>query len=286
MGRPPRRSEARDAAAPPGKAFVNRDKPIATLQAAALRLRDRPADRAEVLVFHGIGGQGKTMLCRHVAGLLRADPAFADLHVGLVDLHGESRREPALASLWLRNALAKSGRIAFTAFDMAFAIYWKEAFPDLPLPTMDLPWLDRDGADLSGHAISDLATTTVNELLQDIVTGVPFVGMTLRRLTGWAIHRGREKYIMGSNDTLKTLFKDDELRPPHELVTELPYILARDLAAHLKRHPEDRFVILVDEYERVLPSGGASVLRRENPFDRAFRDAVVETDGALFVFFS
>lgn len=54
---------------------------------------------------------------------------------------------------------------------------------------------------------------------------------------------------------------------------------------HLAHNPADRFVLFIDEYERVFEQGGAGILK-ENPFDDHIRALVRETNGLLAVFFS
>ena len=66
----------------------------------------------------------------------------------------------------------------------------------------------------------------------------------------------------------------------------MPWMLAQDLNDHLSRHTGDRFVLLVDEYERVFDQGGAGKCWEENPFDRLMRRVVAETNGLLAVFFT
>jgi hypothetical protein len=85
---------------------------------------------------------------------------------------------------------------------------------------------------------------------------------------------------------LQHLFHRGELVPAHEIELRLPFILARDMDAWREDHAEDRFVLLIDEYESALESGGASNLLRPNDLDAAMRDLVAECRATLFVFFS
>ena len=66
----------------------------------------------------------------------------------------------------------------------------------------------------------------------------------------------------------------------------MPWMLAQDLNDHLSKHTGDRFVLLVDEYERVFDQGGAGKQWEENSFDRSMREVVAETNGLLAVFFT
>jgi hypothetical protein len=63
-------------------------------------------------------------------------------------------------------------------------------------------------------------------------------------------------------------------------------MLAQDLNYHLARNPTNRFVLFIDEYERVFDQGGAGARWLENPFDRHMRALLQETNGILAVFFS
>lgn len=94
--------------------FVNREEPIARFGAA---LDSVTPEASELLVFHGVGGQGKTALCREFARQAQT-PERNDLEVSMLDLHARRDINPALALLWIRNALAACSGRSFAAFDV------------------------------------------------------------------------------------------------------------------------------------------------------------------------
>ena len=63
-------------------------------------------------------------------------------------------------------------------------------------------------------------------------------------------------------------------------------MLAQDLNYHLRQNPTNRFVLFIDEYERVFDQSGAGAVWEENEFDQHMRSFVRYTNGLLAVFFS
>jgi hypothetical protein len=55
------------------KIFVNREGPLRIFENAAF---DIPVDSARLLTFYGIGGQGKTALCRELMQKTGSDPSY------------------------------------------------------------------------------------------------------------------------------------------------------------------------------------------------------------------
>ena len=75
------------------KIFVDREKPHRVFEDAAHAI---PTDRSIIRVFYGVGGQGKTALCRE---LLRrsnpaTEPAYAFLRRCELDLHERPKNDP------------------------------------------------------------------------------------------------------------------------------------------------------------------------------------------------
>jgi hypothetical protein len=70
--------------------FVNRDGPINFFTQAAHVIGDRSH---QVLTFYGVGGQGKTQLCRKLGSLLAGGTIAPTLRWGTVDLHDQRERQ-------------------------------------------------------------------------------------------------------------------------------------------------------------------------------------------------
>lgn len=273
------------------KIFVDREAPQKIFEEAAFAI---PRQRAIVRVFYGVGGQGKTALCRE---LIRktgpaGDPSYAFLRRALLDLHGKVKTEPDLLLVWIRNAFAEAD-ISFACFDFALALMWEGQRGEQPFPTLTNPWLGRTtgaakgAVDEGAKEASDwLSDDDAKELLGDLVAEIPGVGFLLKRLSHWAIDKGKKAYLLRTRQPLQKLFRDGELLPAYEISKLLPWMLAQDLNHYLEQHPDNRFVLFVDEYERVFDQGGAGAAWRENEFDRHMRAVVENADGLLAVFFS
>jgi len=122
--------------------------------------------------------------------------------------------------------------------------------------------------------------------LGEAVAHIPAVGFLVKKISGWVIDKAHRAYLHQSREALQQLYRDGELKKPYELSELLPWMLAQDLNHHLANHSTERFVLFIDEYERVFEEGSAGSLLRENPFDRHLRTFVRETNGLLTVFFS
>ena len=261
--------------------FVNREGPIDTIERAVAELGDR---HSKVLVFYGPGGQGKTALCRHMAQRLSPTAQAenrAALRVAELDLHGRDKSDADRLLVWIRNGFVRAG-VSCPAFDLAFVMAWQANRSEELLPKFEKPWLAKtqepggDGA--GGKAVWEVAQKTPKS--------IPLPGPLLRRGARWFMERFKPTPLHRVSKHLAKLYVGDRLKAPQELSALMPWILAQDLNEHLARHTGDRFVLLVDEYERVFDQGGAGQHAQENPFDRSMRRIVAETKGLLAVFFS
>jgi hypothetical protein len=264
--------------------FVNREGPLRVFENAAF---DIPADSARLLTFYGIGGQGKTALCRELMQKTGSDPSYRFLRRAELDLHGRPKTDPDLLLVWIRNGFADAG-VALPCFDLALAIVWEATRGEQPFPKLSRAWLGK-AKDFAGEGAASAAKAAEEHLpehLGDAVAQIPGVGFLFKSIGGWVIDKAYRAYLHRSRDALQELYRNGELKKPYELLELLPWMLAQDLNHHLANHGEERFVLLVDEYERVFDEGSAGSLLRENPFDRHLRTFVRESNGLLAVFFS
>ena len=253
--------------------FVNRETPIKNFSDA---VRDiDPKRAAQLIVFYGAGGQGKSHLCRRFRQMLDDEhaPLSPNLRWGVVDLHRQTERRPEYFLLWVRNALKRSSKVTFPAFDLAFELFWKEARANEPMPRVESSWLDEFGT----QAGAGVGTA--------LLTGMPFIGSILGKVGRHITKEVRREALLRSEDILKELYSGKRLLSVHEIERRLPRVLAHDLAGWRDDHPEDRFVILIDEYEGAYDDGGVGNVFRENPFDEAVRSLVEQSQGTLFAFF-
>ncbi|MGB8899012.1 MAG: tetratricopeptide repeat protein [Methylocella sp.] len=284
---PPLRAHAFPAA---NKIFVDREPPQNIFEKAAFAI---PADRSIVRVFYGVGGQGKTALCRELWRKTDSavEPSYAFLRRAELDLHGRQKDDPDLLLVWIRNGFAEAG-VNLPAFDLALAITWEETRGEQPFPKLNRPWLrrittatdtalDEASQELRFWLHSEMASKIVGEVAREF----PGVGL-VPRIGGWAIDKAKRFYLERTRDELKELYRAGELKKPYELSALLPWMLAQDLNHHLAAHPEDRFILFIDEYERVFDEAGAGARWKENQFDTHFRTLIKDTNGLLAVFFS
>ena len=263
--------------------FVNREGPIETVERTVAELGDQGST---VLVFHGPGGQGKTALCRYMARHLPSSAKTGDrmkLRVAALDLHGHDKSDPDRLLARIRDGFVRAG-VNCPAFDLTFAIAWEAYRPTEHFPRLEKMWLAK-ARDYIGDAAVDVVQLS-RELLEDTLGTVPLLGPLIKHGANWSVDRAKLEWLRRTREHLGQLYSDGELKKPYELSDLMPWMLAQDLNHHLSGHAEDRFVLLVDEYERVFDQGGAGKQWEENPFDRAMRQVVAETDGLLAVFFS
>jgi tetratricopeptide (TPR) repeat protein len=266
------------------KIFVNREGPLRLFENAAFAI---PADSAKLLTFYGIGGQGKTALCRELMQKTGSDPSYRFLRRAELDLHGRPKTDPDLLLVWIRNGFADAG-VALPCFDLALAIVWEATRGEQPFPKLSRAWLGK-AKDFAGEAAAGAAKAAEEHLpehLGDAVAQIPGVGFLFKSIGGWVIDKAYRAYLHRSREALQELYRNGELKKPYELSGLLPWMLAQDLNYHLANHPNERFVLFIDEYERVFDEGSAGSLLRENPFDRHLRTLVRESNGLLAVFFS
>jgi hypothetical protein len=290
---PPPRETALPAA---NRIFVDREQPQRIFEDAAFSI---PADHAVIRVFYGVGGQGKTALCRELKRKADAavDPSYSSLRCALVDLHGRVKNDPELLLVWVRNGFADAG-VVLPCFDLALALMWEGARGEQAFPKLTKPWLARS-TKVAENAIDEgaseikelLGSDTATELMGEAVSEIPGVGFLLKHIGKWAIDKTKRLYLARTREHLQQLYfqegeKKGELKPPYELSNLLPWMLAQDFNYHLAHNPADRFVLFIDEYERVFEQGGAGARWMENPFDKHMRALVRETNGLLAVFFS
>ena len=252
--------------------FVNREGPLARFDAAVETL---PADSACLLVFHGVGGQGKTALLRHIHDRCRQDPGRSHLRVGMLDLHGRREIDPDLMPVRIRNAFAAAG-VAFPAFDIGLAVWWEASQRVEAFPNLANAWLSANKDDLAGTAQETVQS--LGELAWEEIGSLPG-GSLLKRGAKWLIDKHRRRYLEQARPHLQ-----DMPAEPWLMAERLPWLLAQDLNHHLSQHPTERFVLLTDEYESLFEGRDSDGRWRDNGFDRRMRAFIQETDGLLAVF--
>lgn len=209
-----------------GPEFTDREDFINVFKTTLL---DGPRGRHRVLVYYGVGGIGKTTLRKELSKLtelLKPGTVQAAL-----DLDVPSYRNQEAALFVLRKALREDYKVQFTAFDIAYAIYWQKTHPHMPMTRESIPMMEE------------------GTLLADIISGagvIPVVAV-IPKLALAAVKAGgavREWWTKRGHQELKGL---PELEP-NEIAERLPMYWATSLQEYLAQKGLVA-VIFLDTYE-------------------------------------
>ncbi|MEU3619815.1 ATP/GTP-binding protein [Streptomyces sp. NPDC006872] len=216
---------------------------------------DLEAPRANVLVFHGVGGIGKTTLSRTLEAAL-ADagrrpsqwgapgwPADRILPVR-IDLARSAGTDFEQLMLTIRAALTRIGR-PLPAFDLALRRYWEANHPGEPLEE----YLRRGGlASRFGQALPQQMQSALADVAQTLLLPGT-VGSAVGQVTGALVSALRER-----RQTVRALAACARLadlldaEPDLDALSYYPHLLAFEIA----RLPADKRVtpvILLDTFE-------------------------------------
>jgi hypothetical protein len=262
---PPRSKYARPAA---NRVFTNRERPIGLFNAARA---DVEPGRHRILSFYGVGGQGKSALCRKFREILAAEEPHQNLW-GHLDFEEVQFRDPARGLLQLRKSLRASGRIKFTAFDVAIAVYWEKAYP-----AEDVSKALKDLFDDSESPLSTLADNAPDwlELGEQLPAGL---GTGLKVLN-WVRKKVKERSAKRAVEALRGL----ELLDNTQILDKLPYFLGVDLCAHRENEDALTPVLFIDTYEALWSDKAVKGVAGSLETDAWVRELVAASPGALFV---
>jgi hypothetical protein len=229
---------------------------------ALLRSDDAVTDlRRNVLVFHGVGGIGKTTLSERLEAWVHGEltvsdswgppPATKVAATARIDLHNSAGQVDMLAALTELRRSVSALRRSWAVFDLAFAAYWSAVRPHDPLPTFN------------GHEdIGDTVADTVSDVLGDIAslasvvaagTGTGIGIRAVRRLIGELRRRhslrlalrayeGYERFLMRCAE------EPSPMDPKPGLSCEVAGILAWELS---QLHPQPVLCVFIDTAERL-----------------------------------
>lgn len=120
-------------------------------------LERQDPQKSRVLVYHGMGGIGKSRLAKELGRVLDGESELEETGVlddlrhhswfcwAKMDFEESNHRKPAQGLYYLRTRLLEKYGFRFPTFDIAFAEYWSKAYPATPLPKPDPSVLEEHG---------------------------------------------------------------------------------------------------------------------------------------------
>lgn len=259
-------------------------------------VRDGGPSPYRVLVFYGVGGQGKTSLYEHFDDQLTAwtkvrqsegGQRLAHVVLDFEEDKGGRFLNPVEVLLRLRIALKARGGFSCPHFDVAFARYFALTRPGVSIRDA-YPELFRSQSELVSDAVG-IAEKVFGKLPEDVLNDiVDTAGDTLSDVPGWGFlfkhaNRWRERSREWWERTGLTLLENLDDKKAPQLLQDLPMYLGADLTRAQAQNPKLRLVILLDTYEflwRDTHKRGYSYLT-----DDYLKRLITESPGVLFTIF-
>lgn len=132
--------------------FTNRDRHLQTFTNSLTN----QGDEHQVLVFHGIGGIGKSRLSQefvrmlegksakaNTLGLLTKSSAQGRRFWGRLDFENTHLRNAPSALFALRSQLGHRYGFQFPAFDLAYESWWSKTHPQISISNSNLPFIEQ-----------------------------------------------------------------------------------------------------------------------------------------------
>ena len=247
------------------------------LRAFAHAIEAQEPEDLRVLVYHGIGGIGKSRIADELGRMLDGESSKAeDMDLtpdpapgsqfcwAKIDFEVSRRRKPALGLYHLRTRLSGKYGFHFPTFDLAFAQYWSKAYPEAPLPKPDPSFLEEHG---------DFALA-----LLDAVGEVPVAGL-LAKIPKHVNRLGEKAMDLYRKRNVEALQGVSAL-PAHQIEECLPRLWTYDFKNQISK-AERRAVIFFDTYEALREDQSAESKRHQA--DRWIRKFVKRLPGTLIV---
>ena len=265
------------------RVFTDREDARAVFGAACDRTETR--ELYQVLMWYGVGGQGKSALLREFARMLASrNEAAATATAGVerrlalakVDFDDERLKRIDSALYSLRLQLAQSCGFAFHTFDAAFVSYYRKTRPGIDVAA-EFPELfmgEKEGLTNLLDVLDD-HLSVVTELASVALPGANLIYKWGMRLTGrlktWWSTRGN-KVLAGI-----------EQLTPEEILQKLPSYLGVDLCDGIAAKPSIRPVIFLDTYEALWRERGQKDALTDRRTDAWVRLLVQDAPGTLVV---
>ena len=245
---------------------------------AFLKALEAPQDPEEyrVLYFYGVGGEGKSALCREFQRVLQERKAAGKaVGWGVLDFENAGFRDPETGMRALRTQIASRTGFPFPAFDLALARKLGHEFPGADI-RQRYPELFQSGSEILedalelGGTLSEIATLGASKFF------VKYGARFGQKVTDWWERRGRED------------LEEIDRQAESEVVEHMPAYFGWDLqdgmfATAPAGPPSQRLVILLDTYEALWRERGGKNDPGALWVDRWVRRLVRECPGVLFV---
>jgi|GEM_PF-2602717 len=254
------------------KIFTNRESPIRLFKDNFDG--SQSTDDYKVIVWHGIGGQGKSALAREIKriAIKQLPESFPNIKFAFakIDLEYARNRLAIEALLSVRLQLGKTFGSSFPCFDVGFARYFSESQPGVDIR-------QRHPELFKGE----------NELLQDLID---LADDEIEKIFGlgalykYAMRKGREAmewYNQHGKDVLADLDQLDEA----QIVEHLPKYLGADICSIKENFSDARIAIAFDTYEAFWRDYKSTDTVTNAHADAWVRKLVKETPGILILIF-
>lgn len=234
------------------------DAHLQHVTAAGFDAADLEAPRRNLLVFHGVGGIGKSTLSRRLEAALAhaehrpaqwGEPAWHGPRIVPVrlDLARSANTDFERVIVTIRLAVAAAVGRPMPAFDIALRRYWDHRHPGEPLEE----YLRRDGlVTRFGQALPQQMQAALGEVAQSL-TLPGMLGSAVGQLTGALVralreHRRSVRALAGCARLADLLEADTDL----EALSYYPHLLAWELA-RLPARKQIAPVVLLDTFEDI-----------------------------------
>lgn len=210
--------------------FVDREDHIRTFKENVYSIGQK---KFSVLVYYGVAGIGKTSLRKELPKYLEKhnlEYRYRKTIWTSIDLRLDEHREKSTFLVTLKNDLQKEYKIHFPAFEIAHAIYWKKANPEIPLRKDNYLFFEGDNAFDDFFGVVDKIP---------YFSIVPATARLLKNLPDYF----RKWWVNGEEELLQLSGKE-----PLEIEETLPYFWAQDLNNYLE-HTSKSAVLFIDTHE-------------------------------------
>jgi hypothetical protein len=240
-------------------------------------------DSYKVLMWYGVGGQGKSSLLREFVRFIatrneasKSEKSKHRLIPAKIDFEDERLKRIDNALYSLRLQLGQSSGFTFHTFDTAFITYFKKTRPGIDIPSTfpELVKGEKEGM-MDLIDVLDDPLTVASHLASAALPGAGLLYKWGMRLTGklasWWRIRGNE-----------ALAGIEQLQP-EQLLEKLPSYLGVDICDGIRSKPEIRPVIFLDTYEALWRDRGQKDALADRRADEWVRLLVQDAPGTMFV---